>query len=167
MLKNNKYIRNVTEIRKGIEQRATSVWADKPIIIGPDGLLLEIEQRLRHLASLQTNWDSYGASPVGRVALGKTRKLLLYLYSLNLPSLPAAFIAPDPEGGIGIEWDFGLGREVLLTISAEGQLTYVLDMGRKRGEQESPLQLINSLHSYIEASNANILVKMIDIFKAV
>lgn len=123
----------------GTEETGNLIWLGKPTVVGSDQLPLEIEQRLRHLASLQTNWDSYGALPVSRVALEKTRKLLFHLYSLNLPYLPPPFIAPDPEGGLGLEWDFGPRGEVYLEISSKGQMTYVLTMGQGGHEQQRTL----------------------------
>lgn len=121
----------------GGEEIVDVVWPTKSIVLGR--LPIEIEQRLRVLTSLPTNWDSYGALPVSRAALEKTKELLFHLYSLDIRHLPPPFIAPDPEGGLGLEWDVGPRGEVYLEISSKGQMTYVLTMGQGGHEQERTL----------------------------
>lgn len=74
--------------------------------------------RLHELEKLEENWDSYGASKIGKAALETTQKFLDLFDSLGFPE---PYPIPSPDGGIDLEWHSG-GTEVSFDISKEGEL---------------------------------------------
>ena len=54
---------------------------------------------LKEYASLEEDWDCYGASPIDPKAIYETREFLK-----NLKKSPT-YISPDPNGTISIIWD--------------------------------------------------------------
>lgn len=67
--------------------------------------------RLAHMATIEENWDSYGAHPPTEIALAALRdRLCLY---------------PNAEGGWGIDFEDANGQTVSFDIDAEGLLSEV------------------------------------------
>ena len=80
-------------------------------------------------AKLSRDWDSYGAEPINALAIAKARALLT---DLSLQSLAAAYVpfhmAPDPSGGIQIEWRPADGAGALeIWIGSDGSMESIID----------------------------------------
>lgn len=84
------------------------------------------DERLAHLATLQKDWDSYGADAPWPDALAVARRLV------ELFRHPPVII-PCSDGGVQLEWYMG-GFEIEIAIQPRGQIgdddIYLLD---KRG----------------------------------
>jgi hypothetical protein len=85
--------------------------------------------QLESIAALPENWDSYGASRIGPVAVTTARTLLN-----DLSTRPQAFskllpfhVAPIATGGVQLEWKRADGSALELWIDVEGGLAVVLD----------------------------------------
>ena len=89
-------------------------------------LLPEIEARLRELSELPRGWDGDDALPVSAKADTEIRAVLAQVYALARGRVPGPFIAPDPDGGLGIDWEVASGAELLLAVSPAGAITYLL-----------------------------------------
>ena len=59
------------------------------------------EETLNQLSALPANWNSYGAPPISPEAIAEARLILLSTASLNLP---APWLAPGGDAGVGIQW---------------------------------------------------------------
>ena len=85
-----------------------------------------VEEYVLHLADLPANWDSYGARRVAPRAISRTLEVLRSIY----PRLPRPssepFVAPDADGGLGIELALASGGELLISVDAQGTTTYLL-----------------------------------------
>jgi hypothetical protein len=85
--------------------------------------------RIRSLASLESNWDSYGAVPLQRGAvLHAVRLVAAILQNEDVP-LPA--IVPTSQGGLQLEWHRGratLEMEVLPNRTVE--VFFLMPSGR-------------------------------------
>jgi len=112
-----------------------------------------VEERLRLLAALPAGWDGNGALPVSREAEKKLRKTLNQAYSRAPGLVPEPFIAPDPEGGLGLEWEFANGNELLLSVSPSGEVTYLLAMP-SRTEQHGSIRSAADLQNLIRQALA-------------
>jgi len=74
-------------------------------LVLPEGVLQFVEQEravasLSEYRDLASNWDGYGALPVGPETIGNSRGALLLL----LRYAPAPDVTPNPNGTIGFEW---------------------------------------------------------------
>lgn len=81
------------------------------------------------LSNLARDWDSYGAAPISGEAIATARALLT---DLSFQPLAAAYvpfhIAPDPTGGIQIEWRRADGSGSLeLWIGRDGLMQSLVD----------------------------------------
>jgi hypothetical protein len=79
-------------------------------------------RKLQELATLQENWDSYGASPVNANSVVRAQELVCYLARFVGVDEPA--VGATPEGHVGFSWDEGawsLDAEVL----PNGRIAYV------------------------------------------
>ena len=100
----------------------------------------ELESKLRDLAALPADWDSYGASPPTPIALAAVRTILGRL-SLRLAELaPVATpyaIAPLHDGGMQIEWRSS-GASVEVGVDPAGRLAYLVEtcLGTERLSEE-------------------------------
>ena len=61
-----------------------------------------IEEKLQNFATLEKNWDSYGAPPLSEYVIDRARRILIMGLAFDLPR---PFVSPGADGGIGIEWD--------------------------------------------------------------
>lgn len=75
-------------------------------------------QRLERFRDLTENWDGYGGRAISAAAIEKAHSLLLIDNT--------SFVAPGSDGGVGFEWSLESGKELLLEISPEGNMTYLL-----------------------------------------
>jgi hypothetical protein len=76
------------------------------------------------------NWDGYGAAPIQPGAKEQAQRFVDLLPYWLPPPDPV----PDPDGELGLSWDFGPGHVLSVNISADGTLTYagLLGNGVKR-----------------------------------
>jgi hypothetical protein len=75
-------------------------------------------------------WDGYGALPISLDAKFEAQRLVdLLPVWLSRPD-----VVPDPDGEIGLSWDFGPGRVFTVSVSSTGILSYagLLGDGVKR-----------------------------------
>ncbi|WP_154234291.1 hypothetical protein [Burkholderia pseudomallei] len=58
---------------------------------------------IANLASLESDWDGYGACPIGDLAVAAALRACGLFYASNLP-VPE--VSPKSAGTIGLSWDF-------------------------------------------------------------
>ena len=98
----------------------------------PGGLRPEVAQRLRSLADLGQNWNSYGARVVSAEAL---RLAIFILQRADIPT-PTA-IVPLASGGVQLEWDHR-SAEIEIGIQPDGVACVLIDQAGEMREEESP-----------------------------
>ena len=92
-------------------------------------------ERIRHLATLEPDWDGHGGHPVTQEAMRGTADLLLQIQDKTGDALADVFIAPLPDGSLEIEWDSRSGVELMLVIPPSGaDIRYLLDIPNAAGE---------------------------------
>jgi hypothetical protein len=83
--------------------------------------------RIRGIAGLAENWDSYGASPPSRDALAQARWVLGTLRH-RFPGLKGRLspveVAPLADGGVQLEWE-RRGGTLELEINPDGTFSYL------------------------------------------
>lgn len=85
--------------------------------------LITTVDRVRHLLSLPSDWDSYGARPVREVAV---RDVLMLLQEIMPITRRLPFIAPLSDGGLQVEWSMRVIDVGFLVHPDEGATAYVL-----------------------------------------
>jgi len=123
----------------------------------PQVSLAPIFERLKELAQLKVDWDSYGAEPVSSVALVAAFELLdavkERLCRKVREPLPQ-FIAPLADGGLQLEWS-GQQGDIEVEIDPSGDLGYVLIEGQgtnrkfKEQHQVSLNEVLNLLSQFL------------------
>lgn len=108
------------------------------------GLPLPWIQRLRELQQLPAGWDSYDARSVSLEVIEKTKSVLLDAISPGGLGPPALFIAPTSNGGIGLEWKLESGKEFVLEIPPEGNMSYLLVVPKAEGGEEETEGIVQS-----------------------
>src|SRR4051794_15646504 len=91
-----------------------------PAQIGPDRRD-EVSSRLTTLASLDPDWDSYGARSLSPAAVRVAQSILDQTLASPLP-LPKVF--PVPDGGVQLEWSAG-PIELELEIEPTGEAIFI------------------------------------------
>ena len=78
----------------------------------------------------EKDWDGYGALPITQEAY---HEAVRFLVALPLAWLPTPEVGPEPEGDIGIEWNFGKNRIFVVSINGTNIITYagLLGTGNK------------------------------------
>lgn len=105
---------------------------DQVIVSVPDSTVERMETalaRIKSLASLESNWDSYGAVPLQRGAVLHAIRLVAAILQNEDVPLPA--IVPTSEGGLQLEWHRGratLEMEVLPDRTVE--VFFLMPSGR-------------------------------------
>lgn len=84
--------------------------------------LREMIEKLENLATLQENWDSYGAGPIDKRSIKKARDLIGYLAAFIAVDCPA--VAGTPDGHVGFSWDEG-SWSLNAKILPDGRIKYV------------------------------------------
>jgi len=95
-------------------------------------------ERIRRVADLAKDWDSYGALPPSREALANSRWILSKLEE-RLPEVedlrPFA-LSPLADGGMQLEWERpGLSLE--LEINSDGSYGYLLVEGEGQARRST------------------------------
>jgi len=80
-------------------------------------------ERLREIAKLHKNWDSYDAVPSSEHAISKTTTLLF-----SSGKMAPYWLAPLPDGGIHLEWR-SRNRILQVIVSADGSTGYLEIVG--------------------------------------
>lgn len=101
-----------------------------------DELPKALSARLDQIARLSYNWNSYGAPPIDPRAIARARTIISRACRSAWFGLPTPSVAPGSHGGLGIEWQTELGKELILDISPDGLTTYLLVLPGPHGEEE-------------------------------
>jgi hypothetical protein len=91
-----------------------------------------IFERLKELAQLEADWDSYGAKAISSVALVTAFEVLEGVkerLSTKVKEPLPQFIAPLADGGLQLEWSRKQG-DIEVEIYPDGDLGYVLIEGQ-------------------------------------
>lgn len=80
-----------------------------------------INARLAELASLERNWNSYGAKPITGFAMDEARRLLSHLPEADQNS---CWIVPANDGGLRLEWTWPAGGSFTYCIPPAGGETW-------------------------------------------
>ena len=100
---------------------------EQPLTIA-DRVLAEAEDRLAELATLKSNWDSYGGSAPSELALRVARCFVEDIVGKWAPVMGETVrpyvIVPLADGGVQIEWKTG-GREIEVEIGPDGSFGYL------------------------------------------
>lgn len=94
--------------------------------------LTSIFERLKELAQLEADWDSYGAKAISSVALVTAFEVLEGVkerLSTKVKEPLPQFIAPLADGGLQLEWS-GQKGDIEIEIYSDGDLGYVLIEGQ-------------------------------------
>jgi hypothetical protein len=94
--------------------------------------LASVHERISGFATLQPNWDSYGAEPPSTSAIRTARLVLddlviLYARRFGEKALPF-WASPLPSGGVQLEWRAPTA-ELEVEVDAKGQLAFLLQRG--------------------------------------
>lgn len=96
--------------------------------------LAPIFARLKEIAQLETDWDSYGAESISSVALVTACELLFTvkesLHNLVGEKLLPFSLAPIADGGVQLEWR-GTRGDLEVEINSKGVLSYLLVQGQR------------------------------------
>jgi len=89
------------------------------------------------------NWDGYGAEPVDFLAINEAFSFL----NLLPVGLPLPEIMAEPNGEIGLEWDFGPNKVFVVSIKGNYSLAYagILGAGSRTKGLESYSEAIPSV----------------------
>jgi len=117
--------------------RATDGELEVASIQAIEDLPESLSDRLKHLARLPHNWDSYGAAPISQNAIEKTKLILREILAVSGKDCPLPFIGPSPDGGVGLEWTVPSGKELILDIPpSEEPLTFLLVEPTDSGDEK-------------------------------
>jgi hypothetical protein len=104
---------------------ARSPWAQAP---SADSLVSNLS-KLKELAGLKANWDSYGADPITSPAIAMAGVLIAAVNDDHLrmggTSGGPWMIAPSPDGGVQVEW-LGPQRKIEVVVNPDGTLSYLI-----------------------------------------
>lgn len=107
-------------------------------------LPVELEQQLERFRQLSEGWDGYGGCPVSLRAIEEAKSVLLTAIQYeDLESL-VPLVAPTSHGGVGIEWSMESGRELLLEISSQGDISYLLVEPMPNGSETETEDVVQS-----------------------
>jgi hypothetical protein len=92
-----------------------------------------LDETLRSLARVYEecsveNWDGYNARPIREDAFFEAEKLIKMLPS----TLPMPDIAPEPDGGISLEWYRGVRMLIAISLRGENDIIYAGLFGPNR-----------------------------------
>jgi len=99
------------------------------------------------------DWDSYGATAVGRETL---RQAFRFLAALPL-GMPAPSVGAEPDGHITFEWYHSPKHTLSVSIGSEGELHYAALLGLRKtfGSEpffgEVPQTILGLVHRVVSA----------------
>ena len=80
-------------------------------------------QRVKILEELPYGWDGFGAAPMTKDAIKSCIQLLRAI--VDLPHCSSIgkklFIAPLPDGGLELDWDFQVENDLIILVPPEGK----------------------------------------------
>ncbi len=100
----------------------------------PAGWLEGVQEQLEELASLQENWDSYGACPISPEAIKAARDTVTGLAWIR--DIEAPVVTGTPDGDVGLCWDHG-DWSLDASIDSTGLINYVFLRTQPTEECES------------------------------
>jgi hypothetical protein len=100
--------------------------------LGADRALEELFAVARECRS--SNWDGYGAPPIGPEALTHACR---FLSALPL-GIPGPSVGAEPDGHVTLEWHRGPRRTLSLSISPQGDLHYAALLGPSKAYGTEP-----------------------------
>jgi hypothetical protein len=92
----------------------------------PANWLFDGEERLKQMAQLEPNWDSYGAAPVDAVAIHYAQ--LFMRQAAMVQGIEPPSITATPNGRVGLSWD-DEHRTMDVEIDSHGRFTYFYQRG--------------------------------------
>lgn len=97
-------------------------------------------QRVKVLKELPHGWDGFGAAPVTKEAVKSCLQILSEIVDLPHSSSIGRklFIAPLPDGGLELDWDFQVENDLMILVPPEGEPVQFLQtfMGLSGEERE-------------------------------
>ena len=108
----------------------------------------ELERRLREFTGYQRDWDGYGAPPISPKAVSRAKSVIAQAPIRQ--KAPNPFVSPTRHGGIGMEWKLDDRKELLLEVSRDGGLSYLLVVRRPDGEEEETEGVVGSAEEFGE-----------------
>jgi hypothetical protein len=109
--------------------QAEAQWLD--VSGEPRGSLSTHLRRLREIASLPPDWDTYGSPPVSSDALSSA--VILLALADEWAELDALSISPVSGGGIQLEWNRPIGS-LEIEVLPTGEVEYLLVRGSHEEE---------------------------------
>lgn len=109
-----------------VEQIRMHLLASYAVRHGVEHALAELDAT-RDEASVE-GWDGYGAKPMNPAAYLQARRFLE-----SLPTTaPQPEISADPDGDVALDWSFGLGKALSVSINEAGRCTFACIRGLSR-----------------------------------
>jgi hypothetical protein len=114
-------------VLSSLRELETGVAAPKLILSIPslDSAFRDLEE----LAELEADWDTYGGLPPSAHATataGRAMVAVMERFGSSVGERAAPYaVLPIADGGIQVEWR-GLGREIEVSISPSGNISYLL-----------------------------------------
>lgn len=114
-------------------------------------------KRLQEFADLPEDWDSYGASPISRTAVDRSRSLMLDIadrvWRSNQLSATPSFLAPVADGGVQLEWD-GRGGHLEVEIGPHALLSYLFVQETGSGKSFEEQHDVSNRQIYAKVARA-------------
>ena len=108
-------------------------------------------QRIKVLKELAHGWDGFGAVPVTKDAVKGCLQILSAIIDLPHGSKigKKLFIAPLPDGGLELDWDFQVENDLMILVPPEGEpvrfLQTLIDRSGEEREREGTLDTDDKL----------------------
>jgi len=108
-------------------------------------------QRVQVLKELPHGWDGFGAAPVTKEAVKSCIQVLSAIVDLPHSSSIGSrlFIAPLPDGGLELDWDFQVENDLMILVPPEGEpvqfLQTLIDPSGEEREREGILDTDDNL----------------------
>jgi len=119
----------------------------------------DLAQRVKVLKELPHGWDGFGAVPLTRDALKSCLEILNAI--VDLPDSSSIgrklFIAPLPDGGLELDWDFQVENDLMILVPPEGEpvqfLQTLLELSGEEREREGILGTDDNLANLFRVSS--------------
>ena len=119
----------------------------------------EWAQRIKVLKELRHGWDGFGAAPVTKDAVRGCLQILSAIIDLPHGSSIGGklFIAPLPDGGLELDWDFRLENDLMILVPPEGEpvqfLQTLVNRSGEECEREGILDIDDNLANLFRVSS--------------